>query len=524
MMKKKAVALVLAAGLSAGMLSGCGTGNGDSKNTDELPEITTYMPYFKLGNAQCIADEIGKLAGVKFNPLSSAGSSEGVQRSALIVTTGEKVNWVNIDTAQPFKQWGEEGVVNNLQPYIEKYKDELPVLNMIVNDPIFKGFKGSNGEIYAIPEVNYVTNSALRMNKAWLEEIGAETPQTLDEITEILRKFKSVASKEDSAVPYSAGSLSDFSWVFYAYGGRLYSGGYPKYYEKDGEFLPYDISDMNKEALKYVRNLYQEGLVNEDWQILSTTGTDSHNNFVSGKAGMIFGAGGTDEELYQNKGTVSEWLPAPEGPTGIKSYGGEAPYWLFGVIPSSISEEKDIYNTLKFIEWMHSEEARKLCCYGIEGRHYEMKDGKIDYTAHKENMDADFGIGQNSNFEWGWVSPYKGALDPKYGTVSEAVANIKLFEVVKKEPVDENYMEYIKFMSQWIEPYKYSSYINDDLKFTANAAIELTDKFYSQAITSKSFDFDKEWEKFKEQYMNEYKGKECLEIFKKIAEETESEK
>lgn len=512
-MKKRLISTILVSVLGISVLSGCGGKETAENGAADLPVIKTYMPYFKLGNAQCIVDEISAKAGVKFEPLSSAGTSEGVQRSALIITTGEKVNWVNIDNSQPFMDWGKEGFVNDLKPYFDKYGSELPVLSMIVNDPVFEGFRGENGEIYAIPSVNYITNTALRMNQGWLNKIGKEAPKTLEELTNILREFKTVAANVDGGVPFIAGALKDFEWAFLAHGGRLFSNGYPKYYEENGEFKPYDISPMNKEGLKYVRQLYMEGLVNEDWQIAKTG-----DIFIGGKAGLVFTAGGTDERLYANTGDVSAWLEAPEGPTGIKSYGGGSPYWCFNVIPSSISDEKEVYNTLKFIEWMHSEEARRICCYGIEGRHYELtEDGKIDVNPYKENMDADFGVGKNSNFEWGWVSPYKGALDAKWGNVTDALANIELFDYVKKEPVDERYMEYIKFMTQFVDPYKYDSYINEDLKFTANTTIECVDKFYAKAITQKDFDFDAEWDKFVDSYLNEYKGAECLEIFKSIA-------
>ena len=95
---------------------------------------------------------------------------------------------------------------------------------------------------------------------------------------------------------------------------------------------------------------------------------------------------------------------------------------------------------------------------------------------------------------------------------------MKSLEMVKKEPVDENYMEYIELVTKYVDPYKYDSYISDDLQFAANTTLEYVDKFYSKAITEKDFDFDKEWETFKTSYMSEYKGQECLDIFKSVVE------
>lgn len=509
------VVCVLAAGCT-----GCGDNTASTGDSD-TPTITVFMPFFKgVGNLQPIIDEIEKKANVKLNIIDSADSDNGLQRAALIITTGEKVNWVNITEEQSFKKWGKEGFINNLEPILTKHKDVLPVLNMIVHDEKFKTFKGDNGEIYAIPGVNYIQNSGLKINRTWLDETGMDMPQTTDDVYHVLQKMRENHTNSQESPIYAAG-LSSFDWAFLAHGGRLYSNGAPKYYKENGEYKPYDISDMNKEALKYVRKLYQENLINQDWQII-TSSNDVTSNFIGGRTGLIYTSANPDVRLYRTTGDKTADVPAPEGPTGIRSYGGGLPMYMLNVIPSSISDEKEIFNTLKFIEWMHSAEARKLCSFGVEGLTYNYNEnGEIEKTDKYEEIVSKSNSG--CGLSWGWVSPFPGGVDPKYGNVTDALVHMELPKVKQNDEfyaaeADDYMGDWIANINQYIDPYPYAGCIVDELKFEASATIENVDKFYTKAITEKDFDIDSNWDQFCSDYMNSFNGEKCLSIFKEYAD------
>lgn len=506
---------VLAAGCT-----GCGDNTASTGDSD-TPTITVFMPFFKgVGNLQPIIDEIEKQANVKLSIIDSADSDNGLQRAALIITTGEKVNWVNITEEQSFKKWGREGFINNLEPILTKHKDELPVLNMIVHDEKFKTFKGDNGEIYAIPGVNYIQNSGLKINRTWLDETGMAMPQTTDDVYRVLTKMRENHTNSQESPIYAAG-LSSFDWAFLAHGGRLYSNGAPKYYKENGEYKPYDISDMNKEALKYVRKLYQDNLINQDWQII-TSSNDVTSNFIGGRTGLIYTSANPDVRLYRTTGDKTADVPAPEGPTGIRSYGGGLPMYMLNVIPSSISDEKEIFNTLKFIEWMHSAEARKLCSFGVEGLTYNYNEnGEIEKTDKYEEIVSKSNSG--CGLSWGWVSPFPGGVDPKYGNVTDALVHMELPKVKQNDEfyaaeADDYMGDWIANINQYIDPYPYAGCIVDELKFEASATIENVDKFYTKAITEKDFDIDANWDQFCSDYMNSFNGEKCLNIFKEYAD------
>lgn len=510
----KLTAMAVAAVMMMACFAGCGsTGSKDG----EVPTIKVYIPGFNMANAQCIVDEMNRLAGVNMELIESGGSQEAAQRAALIITTGEDVNWVNVSNTQPFKEWGDQGFLNDLAPYLEKYKKELPTLYKIANDELFKALKGDNGEIYAIPAVNYITNQGIRMNKEWVESTGVELPTTTEEMYEVLKVFKAKKCKTLDSSPIIADGLESFRWAFLAHGGDLHTEGYPRFYEDEkGNFVHYSTSEMHKDALKYLRKLYQEGLINSDWEVIGST-SQRKDRFLAGKAGMWYSSNGIDVEMYESLGTTTLWPEAPTGPKGHKSFGGNAPMWRLNTIPAAITDEDEIFDTLKFIEWMHSQEARTLCSYGIEGRHYEINEnGEIDQTNFKDNMDADFARvnGGANPFGWGWVSPFAGAVDAKkYDTVTEMVANIERPAVAMRKPVDENYMAFVDNINKYVNPYPYAAYYDDALKAAAVGPIEIVGNFYRKCITDKNFDIDAEWEGFVEEF-NKAGGDETLEIFK----------
>ena len=516
---KKGLCYVLAAGMLTGMLAGCG-GKEDNVANGDVPKIKVFIPNFKMANAQCIVDEINKLAGVELEVMEDAGG-EGSTKSSLMITTGEKVDWINISEGQPFKEWGEQELLNDLAPIIEEHKAELPVINMLVNDDAYKALKGPNGEVWAVPAINYITNVGLRINKDWFESTGMEMPKTTEDIYNLLKKMKETKCVAADYSPFIADSMASLEWAFFAHGGRLYKKGYPRYYEENGELKPYDISDANKESLKYLRRLFSEGLINPDFQVIGGTSQRSER-FLAGKAGMWFSSNGIDEQLYESIGTTTVWPDAPEGPTGIKSFGGEAPLYRMNVIPTSIDDEEQILNVLKLIEWMHTKEARMLCMYGIEGRHYVINEkGEYDNTSAemKANMDADFGRvnGGSNPFGWGWVSPFGGSIDvEKYDNAIDAIANMELAPYVKKQPVDESYMDFVEHIYKFLDPYPYVLYTDDTLKQAANTTLEYVEKFYVRAMTEENFDIDAEWDNFVNEYLTKYRGQECWDLFKEL--------
>ena len=521
-----AVLLMAAASLSG--FSGCGSVpeqqmKEQTKDTEKYSPMTIkiYRPGVTVGNSQAVFDKLGELTNTKPIFLESAWDY-WLDKVALMITTGEDVQWVNVDAVQPYNQWGKGGFLWDLAPILKAHKDELKVLYSIAFSDTFRPYRGPEGEVYGIPAISYLQNNGIRMRKDILDQLGLPLPGTTEEIYQALKKIKESEILPKGGYPIYTGGLGRFQWAFYAYGGDIFTTitDPPRYYKEGDVFKSYDISGMNREALKFIRRLHREDLVNSDLPAPSKVNVDV-DSFRKGLSAFFYGSEGFEREMYdEHPEFIIAWLDAPEGPTGICNYNGNIPSYLLNTIPKCV---KDPYEVLKFIEFMHTREARLLCSFGIEGVHYEVNEnGEIDRNAYMNKLKEDFKdiSGGYCPVFWGYVSPYFGYLDmDKYPRFEDALRNIRRFKQVPEKPKDERYSEWVEHCEKWgTKPYPYHGWSIDGLKAVAPKLNEFTLSFYMKAIIAKDFDIDKEWPGFVEKYY-ENGGQEAQDAFTKFAKE-----
>ena len=163
---------------------------------------------------------------------------------------------------------------------------------------------------------------------------------------------------------------------------------------------------------------------------------------------------------------------------------------------------------------MHSKEGRLLSCFGIEGIHYEVTaDGLIDVNAGQAGRLEDFNNGEDCPIYWGYVSgmPIYFEMD-KYDTFEEALSNSLFLKTVPKEPIDKDYWGMVEKINKFAKPYKYSAYNVESIKSLHVEMDEIRSVFFMNAILTKNFDFDAEWDGFIETY-KAAGGTECERLF-----------
>lgn len=180
----------------------------------------------------------------------------------------------------------EEEVLTNIAEYAEYMPDYMNVLFSDIDDVAaaystefnLTAFYGIND-----PEAKAEYGPVIRQD--WLDELGLETPETYDELHDILVKFK---ENYDSTLWITAygGVPGDFSG---GYGVAEYSGGagFPTWVD-DGEFKFAVMEDGLKDYLTMMNQWYSEGLIYPDF--LSQGGTDYPENslITSGEVGVYF--------------------------------------------------------------------------------------------------------------------------------------------------------------------------------------------------------------------------------------------
>ncbi|UOQ48604.1 extracellular solute-binding protein [Gracilibacillus caseinilyticus] len=237
-----------------------------------------------------------------------------------------------------------------------------------------------DGKIYYIPKVYLIPERAALLRKDWLDAVGMEMPETLEEYKEMLIAFRDQdpnGNGKQDELPTSGREFGRWMDHLFAMFGIAMWEGYPEWDIYDGEINYAGTSENMKAAIAFIRELYAEKLLdNETFLNKGDVWTAKINNNVVGSwyhlpanlreryAAMKQGA----EDAY----VVGMPLPEVEGFDGYitqKSMG--EPEWM---IPKA--SEENAANALKLLDFFYNPEYEEFIQYGIEGVQHEVVDGK----------------------------------------------------------------------------------------------------------------------------------------------------
>lgn len=279
-------------------------------------------------------------------------------------------------TASEEVDYGSQGLLIPLEDLIDEYAPNFKKL-MEENPDIAPSITTPDGHIYALPGIDSATQSKtpiMWLNGAWLEELGVDRPETMDEFYELLKMFK----EEDpggvgDVIPLTANEAADLRIGLLPNFGLVHDDGI---YETDGAVDYAFIQDEFKEYLKFMNRLYEEQLL--DNEMFSHT----WEQFIA-KGDRI--------------GVFSTW---PIVQVGFEDPAEALNYPLLPLMTSSTNDEKLTIEfheirrgraaitkdnehpeaTMRWIDHAYSEEGTILSRLGIEGETFEWNDDKTEWT------------------------------------------------------------------------------------------------------------------------------------------------
>ncbi len=382
---KKILCTAMAGTVLAGVLTGCG------KNRSESDRIT-YWAGISLGDGSSDADSIPFVKYLKENtgidvdftiPSNDGGQKQ--EQFNILVASNEypdimEWNWSS------FKGGAQgaidQGVILSLNEYMEegklpnftKYLEEHPEIDKLI--------KTDEGNYYTIPFIrendkSRVFNGPI-LRKDWLDDLGLEVPETIDEWENVLTQFK---EKKGAAAPLTL--LSNFWDVGAFMGAYGVKNGF--IVDDNGKVSYGPMQDGYKQFLMKMNDWYKKGLLDNGFAQIDSNMLNSQ--MTSGKSGAAISAAG---------GGIGKWLGAMADDPSYDLVGAKFPVLnkgdrpKFGTkasafdgqgasITTSCPEER-IDAALKLIDYAYSEEGRFLYNFGKEGIDYEMIDGYPTYT------------------------------------------------------------------------------------------------------------------------------------------------
>lgn len=434
-MKKKVIALLLAAAMTVGMLAGCGgksnsgsdsAAGSDSSSSAEQGESTgseTPVSDEKidvLNQSETMRMTVVCLQGytqpdsqiehwleerynLDITVVALPGWSDAVAKITLLMTDETQrpdiIWWWNME--EDFVKWVDAGLLVDVSPYMDKYTVMRDYYDGI--DPGILFYASSDdGSIYRIPgDVAEPCCETLWIRQDWLDNLNLEVPTTLDELEDVLYAFTN-DDPDGNGVNDTYGLGGDgydirsfWPWI---QGSGEGLGGDNFKLSNDGTYVYGPATQDRKIWLERVAKLYADGVITPN----IITDTDRDEEMANGGFGVTYSwvnynnpTNGTMKSFYStNPG--AKWVPIDmvagdngnpqDNPCSVAA-------WCYFGITNVCSDPERAYAIWDDMAQPENYLHRR---FGVEGEHYKDNgDGTYEFIItgdSEENNAQNIGI------------------------------------------------------------------------------------------------------------------------------------
>ncbi len=403
-------------------------------------------------NAEFIFNELpSKEYTTKINLMAAAGGEEypdailapdGGFSDSLVITLSEA------DVIQPMTDYYyNTDIAWNLQDAKERLGwDFYPYMTM------------SDGEIYALPSINESMNLAVRnkmfVYKPWFDAAGIDITEihtTEDFKNAMLAVVKNDPNGNGKADEVGiTGASSSHGWQDWLINPFIYAGGDDYMYVKDGKVGFAFQEEEWKEGLRYIKELYDLGLIND--LIFSQDSTSLQSMLNYQETIVTAFCGDAPDSIASDDARRSQYEAVP--PLNSSWNGGKPLSTQNLTEPKSgllISmNAKDPETVFRFGDYMCSYDISLQNCYGVAGKDYiPAKEGDVgayEYLGYEPLFTRIYTYKQQTNNQWISTGPYvrdisiaAGLIIPEdltYSTVGVAAeATMRYIDAVPEEDI-----------------------------------------------------------------------------------------
>ena len=348
----------------------------------------TWCAGVSYNDGTAVQKEIENRTGVHIEWDTYSSDVETVLQTRLASLEGlpDMVEIPPFDSNVGVDTYSSNGVLIPLNDLIKEY---APNIQALFNKyPALEAMcTSSDGNIYALAgwwgDINDYVPDYLYIRQDWLDNLGLEMPETVDELYDVLVAFKEQDANgngnPDDEIPMATkNGIKQLYYLMTGFGYDTNSLGYP---DDNGEVHYAAVEDQYKDMLAFLNKCYSEGLISDDLD-----GTLLTQNITEDKVGIVCHdpadnmASSDDLALTSNPECDYEFMPvlqANENGTARMTKRGLT--WHYYGITSACENPE---TAIQWIEYVYaSEDGLMLYNYGIEGMSYEYDaDGNIQFT------------------------------------------------------------------------------------------------------------------------------------------------
>ncbi|OPJ63987.1 extracellular solute-binding protein [Clostridium oryzae] len=385
--KIKFTTLVVTVSLIGSMLAGCSIGKSakSSDTTNSKSGKTVTIKFFDKNTGDAFTDdvakEITKQTGVKVEIQQPTG--DPLEKLNLMLASGDYPDMVLMDRGNSIvNKYISAGALIPLDDLISKYGSDV---KQMYGDTL-KKIRYKDGKNYYLSnwygkDPDVVNGFVMRQDI--LKKLAGDKATngqyfTQDEFVKLLKDFKAKYPKINgkTTLPITL-YAEDQNGVIGTFKGMF---GLKSYYNVNGE-LKYDIRDPKYlEMLKFMNSLYTQGLLDKEWVVnkkqlwlekLSngyTFSTPTAYWNVSDANVALAKDSGNDAQMYAYKVVANGVDPSKTTYSGRSSLGWDA----IGITKNCKNPDA----AMKFMNFLTSEKGQYLMMWGVEGKTWNMVDGK----------------------------------------------------------------------------------------------------------------------------------------------------
>lgn len=314
-----------------------------SVNNSNMPENDTYTD-------NAYTRYIKSVINVQNVDAFEANDNQYDTNVSMAISMGSLPDIMVVSSQDEVEQLVGAGLIEDLtESYNNCISDRIRKMYESYGDSL-KDMVTYDGKIMALPETNITDGPNLVwLRKDWMDKLGLSEPHTIDDVVNIVKHFISedpgnngedaagkpntVGLAVDTDVTGECGYSSEFllDIIFACF------GAYPKQWimNDDGEIVYGSVTDEAKEALSYINSLYNQGVIDNDF--LLRTSTNICELIENGLCGSFFGPWWAPNNPLANavsKNPDADWQPylIATDSDGTTSYHSQNPCYKYVVV------------------------------------------------------------------------------------------------------------------------------------------------------------------------------------------------
>ena len=314
-----------------------------SVNNSNMPENDTYTD-------NAYTRYIKSVINVQNVDVFEANDSQYDTNVSMVISMGSLPDIMVVSSQDEVEQLVGAGLIEDLtESYNNCISDRIRKMYESYGDSL-KDMVTYDGKIMALPETNITDGPNLVwLRKDWMDKLGLSEPHTIDDVVNIVKHFISedpgnngvdasgkpntVGLAVDTDVTGECGYSSEFllDIIFACF------GAYPKQWimNDDGEIVYGSVTDEAKEALSYISSLYNQGIIDNDF--LLRTSTNICELIENGLCGSFFGPWWAPNNPLANavsRNPDANWQPylIATDSDGTTSYHSQNPCYKYVVV------------------------------------------------------------------------------------------------------------------------------------------------------------------------------------------------